>query len=116
MAIYRDAELIKLHDTGVVIQRSGSFEAQAYPGAPEEKVTTNGDNLALVAQIFGIVPPTQQDHSPRDGQNISKIEAKIRGERVVDIKVTSVITSKDGPAEVTNEITYSGGFSVWWVS
>ena len=148
MAIYRDAELIELHDTGVVINHSGLSGAvigwQEYPGAHGEKFTIKGDDLALMAQIFGIVPPKfveyedakgQQlsmkpdsvvvgierqrsviGHAHREDKKISRIEAKIRGEKLLDIKTTSVVPSDNGPKEITNEITYSGGFSVWWTS
>lgn len=139
---YRKAEMIELHDAGVVVHVEDS-EGAVWREAPTLRGTylsVNGDGLAHLLEAMGVAfdadmlfgssydvlfrrpPRAGARRSGRPVVNVPGItELRVRpeGDRLLHIFVTFRPGDTEGDEEeeaFVQEITYSGSYTVWWAA
>lgn len=133
MPNYRNAKCIELHDSNIALTTSeASYSFNGLTGrteyATKPAYTVNVSDVRMLAQVLGLetyrtdganveFPIYKVHHDYCDSisgsdETILNLECEVLSERLVNIKITSVL--KDDAEPYVEEITYSGSFTVWW--
>ncbi|NLF52538.1 MAG: hypothetical protein GX577_15525 [Leptolinea sp.] len=135
MPEYRNAKCIELHDSNIALTTSKESYLSTGPSGRTEWATKQAytvylSDLRKMAEVLGLDTCSTDDESVElpiykvhhdycdsisgSDETITKLECEVLSERLVNIRVTSVF--KDNAEPYIEEITYSGSFTVWWVT
>jgi len=130
---YKEADLIELHDAGIILQRDGSdprlgwgefdLHGDSYLVDDEDIGTflgalgidyDRGVRIYKARTRVGAGQPLEGTEFPR---RIATLLARPEGPRLLWIKAELCLENEAGEEERRwQEITYSGAWSVWWGS
>lgn len=130
---YREADLIELHDAGIVLQRDGSDPRLGWRefDLHGETYLIDDEDVGTFLGAFGIdydrgvqihkartrIGSGQSLEGTEFPQRIATLLARPEGARLLWIKAELCLENEAGEEERRwQEITYSGAWSVWWAS